>query len=64
MSASCANVGLGLGSAPTSRSSSGKGSIGDEISERLVSGSECFSVGGSVGIIGGSRAGVSADSGV
>jgi len=64
MSASCANVGLGLGSAPTSRSSSGKGSIGDEISEQLVSGSRCFSVGGFVGIFGRILAGASEDSGV
>ena len=64
MSASCANVGLGLGSAPTSRSSSGKGSTGDEIFERLVSGSGCFSVVESVSIFVRSWAGVSADTGV
>jgi hypothetical protein len=57
-------VGLGFGSAPTSRSSSGKGSTGDENSERLVIDSECNLVAGSVGILGGSWAGMSADSGV
>lgn len=43
-STSCANVGLGLGSAPISRSSSGKGSAGDDVWEWFAARSGRISV--------------------